>query len=175
MSLETPEAIGKAARILNDAKLDTLSPSISGLGKELDVLSLALHAIGDNSQVQNRLLDMRGIKGIVEHAEFVMRKIAEDETLSRLIHDRTCTENRYLNAFLPEAEGRRASNIVASIETSASELSTLKAALYPPRAATEEILPGMERNIPEKERFANVTRDLAALKKNLQQAPAQQR
>jgi hypothetical protein len=143
----------------------SLSPALYGLGKELGVLTIALATIGDNSEIQNRLLQTNGIKGVIEHTEFMMRRLASDKDASRLIHDRTCTENWYVNAFSPEAKGRRASNIVEEIEASASQLGELKESLYATRLTTDEPLPGTMRNMPEQERFANATRDFADLKK----------
>jgi hypothetical protein len=167
MSTNIKDAVRNAARIFNDAKLDSLSPALYGLGKKLGVLTIALATIGDNSEIQNRLLQTNGIKGVIEHTEFMMRRLASDKDASRLIHDRTCTENWYVNAFSPEAKGRRASNIVEEIEASASQLGELKESLYATRLTTDEPLPGTMRNMPEQERFANATRDFADLKKNL--------
>lgn len=167
MTLDIQRTIQNVASIFNDAQLEVLCPKVYGLGKELRVLNLALHAVGNQIEIQSNLMNTRGIKSVIEHADFVLSEIAADKILSRLIHDRTCNVNSYINAFLPESKDRFSSNIVKEIERVAPELSKLKARLYPSNDKSGELVPGMVRTKPERERFKEITHDIKTLKNKL--------
>lgn len=173
------EAIKDTASILDDANLASISPEIFALGQQLKVINFALHSMMDSKydgnpsavvvgEVRHNFLDKNGVQGILKYAEIVMRKIAEDEALSRLIHDRTCNECMYLSAFSPEAEGRITSNIVKEIDETSKKLTGLMEVIGSKRIDSD--LPGSETSQADMQRIGNATRDLSMLKKNLQQA-----